>query len=163
MLCEDRDIPFVTWHQPILKTSDVLTSLLIYRISLFFSCEQRSIRTSECVEHIIKSKQMSMTNAIIQSSRRVPVVVVRTRILIRLLTGRVKTLRLTQPIVFILRSIYVEVFVFVIISRQCQIEMRYEQISLDILHRRHERVAMTMLGTIDYFLSHTGLYLLIHL
>ena len=106
---------------------------------------------------------MSVTDTIVHSRCRVPVVVVGTRILIRLLTRRVKTLRLSQPIIFILRSIYVEVFVFVIISRQCQIEMRYEQISLDILHRRHERVAMTMLGTIDYLLTHTGLYLLIHL
>ena len=83
--------------------------------------------------------------------------------LIRLLTRRVQALRLATPIILILRRIDVYCLIPIVVERHRKIQALGQQVALKILERGHYGVTFAVLLAIDYILTHTRLYILIHL
>ena len=95
------------------------------------------------VKDVVKREGMRSTEAVGQRRCSVPIIVVRTGMLIRLLARGVKALRITQPIILILRSIDVIGRIAVVVCCKRKVEALGKEVALRVLHRRHQRVATT--------------------
>ena len=99
---------------------------------------------------------------VIDRQRGVPVVVIGAGVLIRLFTSGIHQFFFSEPIIFVACRIYVVGDVAVVVGGKYHIEAFGEEVVFVVFERGHQRVSFAVFLPEYGFLSHTRLYLLVH-
>ena len=112
---------------------------------------------------MVESQHVHLAKAIIGGERTIPVVIVGTRMLVGLFSGRVQQLPVSIPVVFIGSGVHIRCQVLVVVYSQRHIQPFCKQITLVIFQRRHQRMSFPVFLAVNDVLTHSGLYVLIHI
>ena len=132
------------WHQPIRKSTDILTGFLRDDICLRTIVQQRAVRPPEIINHMVKSKYMGPAETVIDRKSPVPVIIIRTDILVRLFPGHPERTHFSPPVKLIGRSIDIMSYILIVIGRQNHIQPFSKQIPLTVFQRWHQRITFTV-------------------
>ena len=96
---------------------------------------------------MIQREQVDATSAIVQRGGGIPVVVVGTAVLARLLAGGVQRRFLAQPVVFIVSGVHIGGSIAVVVGREHQVEALQQQVSFAVFRRwRLVPAALLLIG-----------------